>query len=702
MMISTAIKLDQPILLELAMSYGNSEDSKVNSHNFFRTLSKYFQLDIAVCWQKENSNYKFCTLIDTYPKSIKCSLMQNSIFKNELQKNDFTIANQNQHLGKELLELIHYEKGNVLVFNTPAMFIYLFRKKISFTQKEGIFLKDQIIRFSNFLSLELQRNTLTKKVTAYEIKEKSFLQTQQQSQKDQQFVKDELIKTQSRLSTMYKNMEDGIFLYNYISEKITDFNDSAFKAFGYDKREDLLGMSRFKFTPQFSKFFPKIDIHEYTKGHGIKVCNGESIHKTLGIFVGKDNREFLVEANVVPTHQEKGEAFIIFKDTTARILAQKKVKQREQRYRQIFENSHEAIIYFDIKKQKIVDCNNQALMLFGINNKKRFFETSFEDFYSSEETEITAFDFFQKQMKISIEKGSANFTFLAKTLNNDTFWAEGNVVVEMGSKWPRKLVFFIRDITEKYNTRQELQLQHEKLKKYIESNMQLENFAYVASHDLKTPLSTIINFTQLLSRNLKGKLNESEKEYFSFITKASKNMQDLIQDLLNYSHVNNTQNNLRKINVVDLLNEIKEALQFNLQKDNAVIDFPTLPFFIQADHFKLKQLFQNLLTNALKFKKADTNPIIKITFKENKTHWFFSIQDNGIGIEAQYKEKIFLLFKRLHGNDTYEGTGIGLAMCKKIVEQHQGEIGLESTPEEGTTFHFSIKKQKENIDSSVV
>ena len=148
-----------------------------------------------------------------------------------------------------------------------------------------------------------------------------------------------------------------------------------------------------------------------------------------------------------------------------------------------------------------------------------------------------------------------------------------------------------------------------------------------------------------------------------------------------------------KVEVVGLLSEIKEELQFDIQKSNATINFPMLPFLIYADNYKLKQLFQNLLTNAIKFKKPDQDPFININFENKEKYWHFTVKDNGIGIDTQYQEKIFLLFKRLHGKNQYEGTGIGLAMCKKIVEQHRGEIWFESTMGEGTTFHFSIRKK---------
>ena len=687
-MINASVALEASVLLDLAMSYGDSKDVKLNATSFLKILSEHFNLVFAGCWQKEDisSNNNFPAYV--YPTHFKCGIIQNSTLRAEIQKEKFLITNDTQPVGRELLELIFRKKGNILIFDTPFMFIYLFRETEKFTTEEGVFLNDQILRFSNFIKIVYEKNRMKEKLAAYEIQEKHA----KFSIQDHQDLKDELVKSQSRFSIMYKHMEEGIFLYNYITEKIIDFNDSAFEAFGYKTREELIGKSRFEFTPKFSKYFPKVNIHEYTKGHGIKVCNGESIDKTLGIFVKGNGEEFLVEANVVPTHQEKGEAFIIFHNTTERIKAREKLKSREEKYRQIFEHSHEAILYFDVKKQMVTDCNDKALKLFEIDNKELFFKTNFENFFSNQTSEMNAFDFFEKQVNIAIEKEIANFQFLAATNEGNNFWADGNVIVEMGSKAPRKLVFFIRDITETYNHRQELHAQHEKLKKYIESNMQLENFAYVASHDLQTPLRTIISFSQLLARSVKAKTNKTEKEYLAFIIKATKNMQGLIQDLLNYSHVNNTENNILKINVIELLDEVEKELQFDIQKNNATIVFQEKPFLIKADNFKLKQVFQNLLTNALKFTQPHVDPIVRISCKEDTKHWLFAIEDNGIGIDEQYQERIFLLFKRLHGKEEYEGTGIGLAMCKKIVEQHQGEIWLESKIGEGTTFYFTIKK----------
>lgn len=690
---NTLTKLESSLLLELATSYDFSQELNVGVNNFLGKLVKYFELDFIGCWQKEDEASNNSTPIFVLPSKTKCSVLQNQDFFQYIEENDFVIINQDHNFIKEALELILIDRGNVLIFNTPFLIIYLYKSQEDFSEEEGFFLQEQINRFSKYVEFLFERNVLQEKFTALKTREKFLLTTEEESQKERLAVKNELLEAQSIMEIMFKNMKDGVFIYNYVEEQIIDFNDAAFRMFGYDHQEELLGLSRIKFTPQFSKYFPNTDIHEYTRGHGIKVCNGESIHKTLGIFVKKNQEHFFVEANVVPTHRKRGEAFIIFRDTTERFIAQKELKLRENKYRQIFENSHEGIVYFDIQNQKIVDCNHQALKLFDVKDKKVFLSSSFTSFFSVEKNEVKAFDFFKDKMNKAIVNGNSSFQFWAISINDKIFRAEANIIAEMGKKGVRKLVIFLRNITAKYNAEQELQAQHEKLKRYIESNMQLENFAYVASHDLQTPLRTIISFTQLLSRSLKEKMNPSDQEYMDFIIKATKNMQSLIHDLLGYSHINNTSIQTEELNVSELLKNLLKEMEFDLNQRKAIVNLPDQSIQIKADKSKLKQLFQNLITNALKFTEPEIIPIINISFEEKDTYWDFSVQDNGIGIEKEYQEKIFLLFKRLHGKDEYEGTGIGLAMCKKIVEQHQGEISLSSVVGHGTNFYFTIKKE---------
>lgn len=237
----------------------------------------------------------------------------------------------------------------------------------------------------------------------------------------------------------------------------------------------------------------------------------------------------------------------------------------------------------------------------------------------------------------------------------------------------------------------ELNQKNQKLEKYIESNMQLENFAYIASHDLKAPIRTIISFSQLLQRNLKNKLDEDGKEYLDFVISASRNMRDLIDDLLSYSKINSQPIQRDIFTIEAILMAITNEIQTTIHEKNAVINW-SCSHKVNADMIKIKQVFQNLITNAIKFQNPDIQPIINISCKENPTEWQFSVQDNGIGIKADYHERIFDLFQKIHNKSEFEGTGLGLAICKKIVNQHGGRIWVESTLGKGTTFHFTVAK----------
>jgi len=234
---------------------------------------------------------------------------------------------------------------------------------------------------------------------------------------------------------------------------------------------------------------------------------------------------------------------------------------------------------------------------------------------------------------------------------------------------------------------------NEKLNEYIKYNMELENFAHIASHDLKTPLRTIVSFSQLLKRKSKLKLDETETEYLDYVIKGTKEMALLVDDLLSYSQI---QGNAIHIETIDPQMLIEETLQFIgalVQEKNAKIELDLKSKYIKGDPTKLKQLLQNLISNAIKFHKPNQTPTVKIKLTDDDKYWKLSVKDNGIGIEKEYFDKIFLIFKRLQGKEHYEGTGIGLAICKKIADQHNGEIWVESEIGEGSTFFITIDKK---------
>ncbi len=242
------------------------------------------------------------------------------------------------------------------------------------------------------------------------------------------------------------------------------------------------------------------------------------------------------------------------------------------------------------------------------------------------------------------------------------------------------------------NNMKQLNAKNLELEKYIESNLQLENFAYIASHDLQSPIRTIISFSQLLKRSTKHKLDDNELEYLDFIVEASRNMKQLVEDLLAYSLVDTQKHLPVDFDLHKLLEAIQLDLHTTIKDKKGEIKLENIPTEFHADKTRIRQLFQNLISNAIKFTSPNTSPKITISCEVQTDCYYFKVADNGIGIPKEYHEKIFLLFKKLHNNTTYKGTGIGLALVKKIIDQHNGKIWLDSTAGKGTTFHFTIKR----------
>ncbi len=253
-----------------------------------------------------------------------------------------------------------------------------------------------------------------------------------------------------------------------------------------------------------------------------------------------------------------------------------------------------------------------------------------------------------------------------------------------------------KNITQKKLHEIVLQEKNEQLEKYIESNMQLENFAHIASHDLREPIRTIVSFSQLLKGKAKDKLSEDESEYLDFIITASKNMTALIDDLLSYALVNSKKPAFEDVYLAPLFEALLLQMRVAIQEKEAIITYDGLPEKIMGNPRLLTQLLQNLLSNGIKFRRPDRSPVIAIRAKDLGHYWQFSVSDNGIGISPEYHDRIFLLFRRLHTREVYEGSGIGLATCKKIVDFHQGNIWLDSQKGQGTTFHFTIHKNLES------
>jgi len=220
------------------------------------------------------------------------------------------------------------------------------------------------------------------------------------------------------------------------------------------------------------------------------------------------------------------------------------------------------------------------------------------------------------------------------------------------------------------------------------SNSELEQFAYVASHDLQEPLRMVASYVQLIKRRYQGKLDGDADEFIQFAVEGSNRMQALINDLLTYSRVGTRGKPLVPVDAEAPLKRAIENLQLAIDESKTVIKFGAMPT-VKADEMQLVQLFQNLLSNAIKY-HGSAAPHIEVSAARDGAAWRFEVRDNGIGIDPKHFDRIFIIFQRLQARDETSGTGIGLALCKKIVERHGGRIWVESVPGKGSTFHFTI------------
>ncbi len=299
------------------------------------------------------------------------------------------------------------------------------------------------------------------------------------------------------------------------------------------------------------------------------------------------------------------------------------------------------------------------------------------------------------------EPGSGNFM---EGLNLTVWIANASNLVFLSAIFslliPKLLKGLQESIEEQFELRKKLSVQKEKLKQSLkeleEKNTELEHFAYVASHDLQEPLRMVTGFLQLLKEKYVDKLDSKAHSYIKFSIDGATRMRDLILDLLEYSRLKNNYEAPEKLNLNSLIGEIKNTFRPEISKSNATIQLEG-PSEITCKPRFLSQVFQNLIGNALKYRREEVGPKIIINCEEHPGHWLFSVKDNGIGMDPAYVEKIFIIFQRLHAREKYGGTGIGLAIVKKIIEHHGGKIWVDTVLDQGSTFYFTVPKMQISV-----
>lgn len=393
---------------------------------------------------------------------------------------------------------------------------------------------------------------------------------------------------------------------------------------------------------------------------------------------------------------ENGKVMGVFaaaRDVTAWMRAEEALRASERRFNSMLESVRDYAIIFLNLKGYVTTWNNGAERLKGYRADE-IVGQHFSRFYTAEDIAKGKPDY---ELRMASSEGRFEDEDWRLRKDGSRFWA--NVVITALRDPSGSVTGFVkitRDLTARKQAEDQAQRYSEELRR---SNQELEYFAYVASHDLQEPLRAVSSFSQLLARRYRGKLDADADEFITFIVEGATRMQNLINDLLAFSRIGTRGAPFASVHGDDSFKAACENLEISIADSGAIITHDPIPALI-ADQTQLTQLFQNLIGNAIKFRRAAETPRIHVSVALEDAAWHFSVRDNGIGIDPQFFERVFIIFQRLHGRNEYPGTGIGLAICKKIVERHSGQMWVESTLGEGTTFHFTIPLERSESDES--
>jgi PAS domain S-box-containing protein len=403
--------------------------------------------------------------------------------------------------------------------------------------------------------------------------------------------------------------------------------------------------------------------------------------KLFNMGTGKEMYAQMVKRPIKSLSDNSTNILGIVNDITEIKSAEERLKQSEQLYRQIARNvPNSAILIFD-QDLRFVLAEGALIGVISppkeqVEGKTIYEVTDAETLPDRERRYKAVLN--GDHMAEQFEEGGRSLLTNVLPIKDD----QGKIIYGMA---------IILEITDLKMAQKELEEKASNLKR---SNEELERFAYVASHDLQGPLRTITSYLQLLEQRYFTSLGADAKDFITFSVSGAKRMQQLITDLLNYSRLNSVPRPYQNVNLNELIFVVTKNLESTIQSKGAIIEYSNLPI-IFAEQYQLTQMLQNLVDNGMKFVK-DATPHIKINCTETNDFWQISVSDNGIGIQNEFKDKVFLIFQRLHTENEYPGTGIGLAICKKVADLHDGHIWFESEEGKGTTFFVTISKHLKN------
>ncbi len=421
-------------------------------------------------------------------------------------------------------------------------------------------------------------------------------------------------------------------------------------------------------------------------------------HHERELQVNTPNGELLYYSiQYTPARDRSGEimgVFISSSDITLRKQANEKILLDKERYDLAAKATNDAIYDWDIVSNRL-HWGEGFTTLFGyhraddINKIESWIRCIHPDDIYDVVNSIR-----DTVYSTSLPKWESEYRFM-KADGTYAMVLDRGFVIRNESGKPLRMIGAMQDVTLRRQNERTLQQLNEQLQKraseLVASNEELEQFAYIASHDLQEPLRMITGFLTRLEKKYHDQLDEKAQQYIWFAVDGAVRMRQIILDLLEYSRMGRADNNVEKIDTTELLKKVIQMHEGMIGESDAAIIVGDLPV-IHASRVPMEHVFSNLISNAIKYRKEGVQPLIKISAEDRKDSWQFSVADNGIGIRQEFFHKIFVIFQRLHNKEEYSGTGVGLAICKKIVENHKGHIWVESEPEKGSTFYFTICK----------
>lgn len=463
----------------------------------------------------------------------------------------------------------------------------------------------------------------------------------------------------------------NIFKYGYLAE----CNDVFAKMYGYEAAGDIAGA---RIGELLIETEPKNV--EYLKNsilNGYKIDNVESIERDK-----YNNRKIFVNNLVgIIENDHLVRLWGSKRDITESKKAQEELSKTQFRLATLLKNLQDVVLYETGGGKEFMSEN--VMEMLGYPSSK-FQDSNFLKTITHP-GDWKSIDEKMNEWQKSGSAGVLNLEFRVRKADGRYIWVEDHMI-QVKNNGDSHLSGVLVNITEHKSTEEKLTLLADKLS---QSNKELEQFAYVASHDLQEPLRMVASYIQLLQRRYKSQLSAEADEFISYAVDGVVRMKTLINDLLIYSRVNTKESPLEDVDCNKSIEQSLTNLRAAIEESKAEVVVDNLPT-VRANPLHMSQLFQNLISNALKFKKPDTKPVVKISAKHAGNEWLFSVADNGIGIDKEFSDKIFVIFQRLHNSSEYQGTGIGLAICKRIIEKLGGHLWVESVPGEGATFNFTI------------